>query len=319
MQPIEAGIEAGDDEEAIAPNDDGGSMDDGGDDGQGIDPEEAFRRSTNPLEPIGRTFEAVVQTQINEDTWSAMIGDLPCLEVTESCIRELQETAIANNFTLQEIDARIEAINERIELARANNQRSIRLGIWEPLWQDLITMRDVQRVPDPSNPPAPGSEIRPERRGFIENVLDIFVNPVNGVNRILSMIGVPLFRTLNGGSDAQQQREIGIADLQVKVAQVERERAEMANKLREEVMLSVLDFERTRREFQAYQEMGRRSQLRSEVLGLNYRFVADSISTPQYLSEMNSLDGQYLNVYRAWALLRTQLTRIKLLVLGSAI
>ncbi|MGG6293602.1 hypothetical protein ACQ4M4_04175 [Leptolyngbya sp. AN02str] len=90
--------------------------------------------------------------------------------------------------------------------------------------------------------------------------------------------------------DSAQQRSIAIADLQVKVAEVERQRGEMANRLREEVLLSVLDFERTRREFQGFQEIGRRSQLRNEILRLNYRFVADSMSTPQYLAEQNALD-----------------------------
>jgi len=102
----------------------------------------------------------------------------------------------------------------------------------------------------------------------------------------------------------------------VKVAEVERSRAAMANDLREEVMLQVLTFETLKREFQGEQEIGRRSTLRTEILSLNYRFVADSMNTAQYLSELNNLDQRRLNVFRQWAQMRTQLTRIKILVIG---
>ncbi|NJN87459.1 MAG: hypothetical protein HC881_15570 [Leptolyngbyaceae cyanobacterium SL_7_1] len=97
---------------------------------------------------------------------------------------------------------------------------------------------------------------------------------------------------------------------------MERHRAEMANNLREEVLLQVLEFETFRREFQGYQEMGRRSTLRLEVLTTNYRFVADSITTPQYLAELNAVDQQRLQAFRSWAQLRSQLTRVRILVIG---
>ncbi|NJN87528.1 MAG: hypothetical protein HC881_15990, partial [Leptolyngbyaceae cyanobacterium SL_7_1] len=233
------------------------------------DADAEFQDNTNPLNPAGDSLERLVEMQISEDLWSAMLGELPCLDVSESCIRELQEMAVINNPTLAEIDARVEAINQKIEEARSNNQRSITMSIFEPLVEDITRIEAIQRVADPSRPPTPGSVIVPEERGFLENILDIFVNPVRGVNTVLSLIGMPLFRGISGGSDAQQNRQIAIADLQVKVAEVERHRAEMANDLREEVLLQALQFETFRREFQGYQEMGRRSTLRLEVLTTN--------------------------------------------------
>jgi hypothetical protein len=279
--------------------------------------DDLLQENTNPLNPAGDSLERLIQLQINEDAWSAMLGELPCIDASEVCVRELQEMAIANDTTLAEIDARIQAINDRIEQARENNQRSINLGIFEPLWQDLIRVETVQRVPDPSARPVPGSIVVQEERGFLDNVLDIFRNPVRGINNILSLIGVPLFRTVSGGDPAVQQRQIQITDLQVKVAEVERSRAEMANKLREEVLLQVLEFERVRREFQGEQEIGRRATLRTDILTLNYRFAVGGMTTPQYLAELNGLDNRRLTVFRQWAQLRTQLTRIKLLVLGA--
>jgi len=41
------------------------------------------------------------------------------------------------------------------------------------------------------------------------------------------------------------------------------------------------------------------------------------MNTAQYLSELNNLDQRRLNVFRQWAQMRTQLTRIKILVIGS--
>lgn len=284
---------------------------------QNIDPL-SLQDETNPLEAPGESLDRLIEMQMNDDIWSAMMGELPCLDASEVCVRQLQEIAVSNNPTLAEIDMRIEAINERIETARANNQASIRLGIFEPLIEDLIRVETVNRVPDPTRPPIPGSIIVPEERGFLDNVLGIFTNPVQGVNSILSLIGLPLFRSASGGDAATQQREIAIADLQIKVAEVERSRSEMANDLREEVILQVLEFDTIRREFQISQETARRSTLRLQILDLNYRFGV-GISTPQYLAEINALDQQKAQTFRAWARLRTQLTKIKLLVMSEGL
>ena len=285
-------------------------------DAEAVDPS-GIQDETNPLEAAGASLDRLIEMQINDDLWSAMMGELPCLDATEVCVRQLQEMAVANNPTLAEIDARVEAINERIETARANNQRTIRLGIFEPLVEDLIRISPVTRVPDPANPPVPGTIVVPEERGFLENVLNIFTNPVRGINNILSFIGLPLFRNIAGGDAATQQREIAIADLQVKVAEVERSRAEMANDLREEVILQVLEFDSIRREFQIAQEVARRSTLRLQILELDYRFAVGGLNTPQYLAEVNTLDQQKAQTFRSWARLRTQLTRIKLLVMSE--
>lgn len=283
-----------------------------------VNPDDILGEQQNPLNPLeSNTFEQLLQVQINDDTWSAMVDPLPCLEATEQCIRELQELAVQNSFVLQGIDQRIELVNEQIEVARQNNRQSIRMGVFEPFIQELIRLEAVTRVPDPNNPAQPGSIVRTEQRGFLDRIGDYFDEPMNLVNTALSFVGLPLFRSAGGGDSATQTREIAIADLQVKVAEVERQREEMANDLRERVLTSVLEFETTRRQFQAWQAMGARSQLRNEVLTLNYRFVADSMSTPEYLSQLNTLDGNYLQMFQAWAQMRTQLTQIKVVVLGA--
>ena len=88
--------------------------------------------------------------------------------------------------------------------------------------------------------------------------------------------------------------------------------------LREVVMLEILEFDKIRREFQIAQEIARRDALRLEILDLDYRFaVTPSLNTPAYLREQNAMDRQRANVWNAWTSLRSQLTHVKLLVLGD--
>ena len=272
----------------------------------------------NPLNPAGQSLDTLIRMTINQDVWEALLGDLPCLDATEHCVRELQKEAVANNLTLAEIDFRLELIDERIETARANSQRSSRAEIVEPLLTDLVRIEPINRVPDPENPAEPGSRIIPEEEGFLEKVIDIFDEPIRGINNILSFIGVPLFRNASGGSEARQARSIAIADLQVKVAEIERAKFAMKADLRETVMLEILEFDKIRREFQIAQEIARRDALRLEILDLDYRFaVTPSLNTPAYLREQNAMDRQRANVWNAWTSLRSQLTHVKLLVLGD--
>lgn len=232
-----------------------------------------------------------------------MLGELPCLEASESCIKELQELAIQNAQALREIETRIEAINSKIEEARRNNQNTIALGVFEPLVQSWLKL-EVVTLPNGQK----------QQRGFLENVLDVFLSPIQGINEILSFIGLPLFRNAMGGDAAAQQRTIAITDLQVKVAEIEHQKLELANKIREQVMLQVLDFDQTRREFQVGQEIAKREALRTRLIELEYRLGQGD--TVQFLGNLSALDKQKAQVFREWARLRSQLARIKLLVLG---
>lgn len=288
--------------------------------GEPVEPE-AVQTDPNPLNPAGESLDALIQMQVNEDLWATMMGDLPCLDATEPCIRQLQDLAIANSPALAAIDQRIELVNQKIDEARANNQATINLGILEPAVQYFLRIEEIPAVAEVRD--SQGTIITPaqpaRREGFIERLLNFFDGGTLGtINDILSLIGLPLFRNATGGDAAAQQREIAIADLQVKIAEIENKRGELANQTREQVMLQLLDFDTIRREFQIAQEVTRRDALRLEVLTLDYRFAASgTMNTPSYLNEISALDQQKADTFRAWARLRTQLVRVKLLVLGS--
>lgn len=234
-----------------------------------------------------------------------MLGKLPCLEANDECLTQLQNKAISNSKTLKAIDERIEAINTKIAEATKNNQKSVALGVFEPLVRSYLTLDLV-----------PIQNGQPEKRGFINKVLNVFVRPIAGVNEILSLIGLPLFQNATGTNNEAQQRSIAIGDLQAKVAEIQTKRGELADKIREQVILAVLDFDQTRRDFQITQEIVKRESTRMKLLETAYRYGQGD--TDSFMARQTSFDQRKAETYRQWARMRSQLAKIKLLVIGAA-
>lgn len=267
---------------------------------------DAVTPSVNPLNSAGDELERLIQTRINDDMWKSMLGRLPCVDTSVACVGQLQQLAVANSPTLRELDTKIEEINARIEEARARNQSAINLSVFEPLVQSFLTIEQV---------PSTTLGQPPQKRGFIDKVLDIFTSPVQSFNDILSLIGIPLLRNIAGGNDQAQQRAIAISDLQVKVAELQRGRADLALKLRETVQLQVLDFDTAAREFQIAQAIAQREQVRMQLIEVSYRFGESN--TENYLTQLSGMDAQKAATLRSWTQMRSRLERIKLLVLGE--
>ncbi len=263
------------------------------------DPDELYETGfeDNPLNPVGDSLERLIESQLNEDLWIAMMGDLPCLDPTQACIGELQEMAVENNLTLQIIDERIAMIEERIDEARARNVRTVQLGVWEPALTRYLEYDAF------------------EETGFFENVGAALARPITAINELLSLVGIPLFRGITRTNQDAQARAIAIGDLQIQVAQIEQESRKAAEAIREQVLLAMLDFDLERREFQIAQEIARRGTTQHRLLEIEYRF-SDQIGTTTYLGSLSQLDQQKAQTYRAWAGLRSQLEKIKILVLG---
>jgi hypothetical protein len=266
------------------------------------DPDEFYQFDDNPLNPLGSSLDLLIQTQINGDLWAAMLGDLPCLEPTQVCIGELQTMAVENNLTLQIINERVAAIEERIDEARSRNQTAVLLDSFEPLLARYLTYETVI--------------VNGERqqRGFFDNLLEAIANPINAINEALSLVGIPLIRGITQTNARAQQTAIAISDLQVKVAAIEADARQIDQALREEVTLRVIDFDATRREFQISQEIARRATVQHQLLEVDYRF--GNLNSQAYLSSLNGLDQQKAQTYRAWARMRAQLSQLKMLVLG---
>jgi hypothetical protein len=305
------------DEQTDEQSDESFEEDEGDTDGNTVDPD-SIQPDPNPLNPVGTSLDRLIELQLNADMWAAMMGDLPCIEADETCIAQLQQLAIANNPALKAVDQRIEVVNERIEAAKQNNQRTVNLGILEPALQAFLSIETVPAVPAVRD--VQGQIITPERpqqrRGFLNRIAQFFDSPLRGLNDIFALVGLPLFRNASGGDAAAQQRSIAIADLQVKMAEIENRRGDLANEIREKVNLEILDFDQTRREFQIAQEVARRETLRMKIREVDYRFAASNTDTSAFLGELSALDQKKADVFRHWARLRSRLVRVKLLVLG---
>jgi hypothetical protein len=156
---------------------------------------------------------------------------------------------------------------------------------------------------------------RTRNRGFLQKVFGFLTAPVSSINTIISLIGIPLLEGITQSNEKAQVRAIAISDLQVKVAQIEQERAKVADTLREQVVLQVIDFDTIRREFQVSQEIVKRERLRTRLLEVDYRFGGGD--TVAFLGNLSGLDRQKAETLKAWAKVRSQLARIKLLVLGT--
>ena len=271
----------------------------------------------NPLNDLGGSLDGLIQREINGDAWNAMLGDLPCLETSQECISRLQQMAIGNHRSLRAIQQRIDLAEERIAEARANNQRSVTLGSFTPLIENLVQLdTETEQVLQP-NLLTGRQEIVTERRqvGFFQKLGQMIANPLNGINTILSFIGVPLFNGTFRIGDAAQERSIAISDLQIKVAQIEAEKQKIEDTIAEQVVLQVLQFDVYRRDFQIAQEIGQRQVLQHQLFAIDYRF--GNYDTQQYLQSQSQIDQQKAQAYRAWAQLRAQLARLKLLILGT--
>lgn len=266
----------------------------------------------NPLNPAGSAIDRIVQETINQDLWAEMKGDLPCLEASDGCIAQLQVLATTKNPLLTDLDAKIEEINTRIEEAKKQNKQSVDLAVLTPAVQYIFQGTGVATT---TTTTTTGSTTAPApRRGVLGRLLGVFTS-ITGLNDLLSVIGVPVFQRLTGGNDASRTRDIAIADLAAKNAALVKDRALLANEIKNKVVTSVLEFDIAAREFQISQEEARREQDGFKLFEIEYRLGQGD--TQQYLNSVRSLNSRKAAVYRAWTAMRRRVSEVKLLVLGQ--
>jgi hypothetical protein len=245
-------------------------------------------------------IDKLITKQFNEDMWRVMRGALPCLETSANCLQQLQEKAVTQSPLLKEIDTRIEEANNKIAEAKGKNQQSIKLAVLTPALQYLLG-------------PAPTAG-QPQRRGIIENIAGILRGDVGIINGLLSVIGVPFFQGTQGGNSEAQSRAIAISDISVKVAELQRSRAQLADTIRDKVAQALVKFDESRTEFQTSQVLTARSLQQFQVYEI--RYTRGNSETETYLSRQNQLDNTKAHTYAAWAKMRRSLFEIKLLVLS---
>lgn len=100
------------------------------------------------------------------------------------------------------------------------------------------------------------------------------------------MIGIPLFQGSQGGSDSVQNRAIQIPDIQVKIAELQRQRAQLADTIREKVAPPLVQFDEARVSFQTAQVLATRSLQQFQIYEIGY--VRGNSDTESYLAHLNS-------------------------------
>lgn len=248
------------------------------------------------------SIDAILQREMNDDMWRLLRGGLPCLETSATCLQQLQDKAIAQSPLLKEIDTRIAEANDRINEAKVRNKKSIQLAILTPALQYLLGP-----TPTAGQPQAPGT-------GLIDNLAGIFSGKTNLINGLLNVIGIPFFQGTQGGNAEAQRNAIAISDIQVKVAELQRSRAQLADTIRDKVAQSLIAFDEARTDFQTAQVVASRAVDQFKVFEL--RYVRGNSDTESYLTRQNNLDNTKAQTYRAWAKMRRSLFEIKLLVLS---
>jgi hypothetical protein len=270
------------------------------------DPEQAETQSDTVVpkteqNPFAKPdIDKLINQQFNEDMWRVMRGGLPCLETSANCLQQLQEKAIAQSPLLKEIDTRIGEASNKINEAKARNQKSIQLSVLTPALQYLL-----------GPAPTPGAR---QSRGILDNLGGLFRGDTGIINALFNVIGIPFFQATTGGNADAQRNALAVSDIQVKIAELQRSRAQLADTIRDKVAIALVKFDEARTQYQTSQIVGMRSIEQFKIYEL--RYVRGNSDTESYLARQNQLDNQKAHVYESWAKMRRSLFEIKLLVLS---
>ena len=274
---------------------------------QNTDPEEAEAESDQVVpktqqNPFSKPdIDKLLTNQFNDDIWRIMRGGLPCLETTATCLEQLQNKAVTGSPLLKELDTRIQEATSQIDEARSKNKKTVRLSILTPALQYLLG-------------PTPTAGKPQEGNGLIDNILGIFNGKTGLINGLINVVGLPLFVGSQGVNTEANRNAIAISDLQIKVAELQRARAQLADMTREKVAIALVKFDEGKTDFQIAQVVGARAIDQFKVFEL--RYIRGNNNTEGYLSKQSELDKVKANTYGSWGKMRRSLFEIKLLVLG---
>jgi hypothetical protein len=260
-----------------------------------------------PNNPLGepQDIDKILNTTMTADQWVLMYQPLDCLDTSLECVQKLQQQSIENSQLIRELNAKIQEVNTRIEEARVNNKKSIELAIFEPALQVFLRKDTVFE----------NGQTRTV--GFFERLGRLFTNPTSVLDDLFAASGTAVLRGAYGGNDAQQSRAIQISDLTVKVAEMERGKVEIANRIRDKIQDLVLAFDVAAREFQAEQAIVRMEVKSFKIYTVTY--AAGDGNTDTYLRRKEQLERSKLKVFKDWAKLRAQIVNLKNMVIPKEV
>ncbi len=216
---------------------------------------------------------------------------MPCLDSKPECIKQLEVLAIANSPELKAIDAQIASSSDAVKLAKVQGEGSLAETIAP--WVSAIAPILLQN----SRPLAFG-EIR------------------TGLDSRLLFEALPSIISGRASSDANQTRNNQAnADLQIKLAQLEKTKAEIAIAIKGKVTDAVITFEQIKDEADLQSTIVRREEVRSKLIEIAYRMGESS--TIEQVARLNEFDRKKIIAAQLKSKLRSQALKIQRLVKGS--
>jgi len=156
-------------------------------------------------------------------------------------------------------------------------------------------------------------QVQQTQRGFFDTLGDWLRSPLQGLNEILSVIGVPLFQNANGGSPETQRQQVAITDLRGKITQIEAQKEQLVEQLKQKVLDEVSAFDELLLKARLEDAIVRRERQRMRIVEVGYRLGEGDTLT--MLSMMNALDQRKMNASIARQRMRSQAEKIRRLVL----
>ena len=241
--------------------------------------------------PEAENLDDKLEGREASEQFDLLKGDLPCLDSKPECIKQLEALAIANSPDLKALDAQIASSSEAVKLAKVQGQGSFIESI-APFVSAIA--------------PILLQNSRPQAFGEIRTGLD---------SRLL-FEALPVIISGRATSDANQTRNNQAnADLQIKLAQLEKTKAEIAIAIKGKVIDSVITFEGLRDESDLQSTIVRREEVRSKLIEIAYRMGESS--TIEQVARINDFDRKKIIAAQIKSRLRSQALKIQRLVKGS--
>lgn len=241
--------------------------------------------------PEPENLDDKLENREASEQFELLKGDLPCLDSKPECLKQLEELAIANSPELRAIDAQIASSADAVKLAKVQGQGSFIEGI-QP-YVSAIAPILLQNA-------------KPFQTGELRTSLE---------SRLL-FEALPAIISGRATSDANQTRNNQAnADLAIKLAQLEKTKAEIAIAIKGKVVDALIAFEGMKDEADLQSTIVRREQVRAKLIEISYRMGESS--TIEQIARVNEFDRKKVIAAQMMSRLRSQALRIQRLVRGS--
>lgn len=212
-------------------------------------------------------------------------GSLPCLDAKPECVKQLQDLAIANSPEIKALDIQIAQSAEAVKLAKVQGQGSF-FEIISPYVSAIA--------------PILSQNSRPLAFGEIRSPLD---------SRLL-FEALPTIISGRAASDANQTKNTQAnADLQIKLAQLEKTKAEITIALKGKVEEALITFEQLKDDANLQTTIVRREEVRAKLIEIGYRMGESS--TIEQIARLNELDRKKISASQSKSKMRSQALKIQ--------